>query len=131
MLDDEQTARMLPRQFHSYEEMEATHQAERRIFEVTMGAVSREAVSKVKMREIATSVAAEKGLTLADLMSASKVAPIAHARFKAWKVIYETLDDNGKRMFSMPQIAAYFRKDHTSILHGIRRAAELQERGEL
>ena len=130
MLDDQQGARMLPRQFHSKEEMEATHDAERRIFEVTMGAISYESVTKVKMREIAASVAMERGLALADLLSTSKVAPIAHARFMAWKEIYETRGKEGKRLFSLKQIASYFGKDHSSILHGIRRAKEIREREE-
>lgn len=130
MLDDQQSARMMPRQFHSKEEMEATHDAERRIFEVTMGAVSYESATKVKMREIAASVAMERGLTLADLLSASKVAPLAHARFMAWKEIYETRSKEGKRLFSLKQIASYFGKDHTTILSGIRRADEIKEQEE-
>ena len=127
MLDDQHSTRVMPRQFHSKEEMEAIHDAERRIFEVTMGAVSYESATKVKMREIAASVAMERGLTLADILSTSKVKPIAYARFSAWKEIYDTRDKKGRRAFSLPQIASYFGKDHPTILHGIRRADELKE----
>lgn len=127
MLDDQHSTRVIPRQFRNKHEMDAIHAAERQIFEVTNGAVGYQYVTKAKMREIASSVAMDRGMTLEDLLSNSKVRRIAHARFIAWKEIYDRRDKNGNRVFSLNQIGSYFGKDHTTVMHGIRRADEIIE----
>ena len=121
---------LVPRQFMSYEEMERTHAAERRIWKLTEDATSPLTKKRIKMRAISVTVAAEYGLDFDDLMKATKIRKIAHARFEAWREIYESRDDDGKRIFSMPDIAEFFGKDHTTILGGIRRAKEIKEREE-
>lgn len=65
---------------------------------------------------IVAEVAAEAGLTVGDLMGATREHRYAHPRQEAWRRIR---DDLG---WSLPRIGRMFGKDHTTILHGVRAA---------
>ena len=52
------------------------------------------------------------------IMSPNQERRVAHARFAA----YVALRDRG---LSLPQIGHFFKRDHTTVLHGLRRAKEL------
>lgn len=66
---------------------------------------------------IAATVAAEAGLTRAQLMNENR-RPATHVRQEAWRRAYAT----GR--FSLTQIGRVFKRDHTTIHYGIRRATE-------
>lgn len=71
------------------------------------------------MREILADVAAHRGFTVEELRGSSRRWPLVHARWAAMYLMYET----GR--WTLPQIGGFFRKDHTTVLHGIRKHAEL------
>jgi chromosomal replication initiation ATPase DnaA len=60
-------------------------------------------------------VATKFGLTTGDLEGASKVKHTVHARQEAMFLIHEQCP-----WLSLPQIGKALRKDHTTVLHGIR-----------
>lgn len=67
------------------------------------------------IRDVAARVAAEAGLSVEELCSASRRADLVRAR---WRAFYEIYEMGGS---SMPQIGRYFGgRDHTTVLHGIR-----------
>jgi chromosomal replication initiation ATPase DnaA len=70
-------------------------------------------MSKVEM--IVSMVAEKENVIEHTIMSDRRNASIVHARYVAFYLIY-TLTN-----FSMPAIGRMFDKDHTTILHGIRR----------
>jgi chromosomal replication initiation ATPase DnaA len=63
--------------------------------------------------------AAATGVPAKDLRGSSRHREIAWARFACMAALRE----RGK---SFPQIALFFGFDHTSVIHGVRRAAELE-----
>lgn len=66
------------------------------------------------MRNILENIAAETGVTIAQLKSTTRRAPIAHARQLAFYNMYHT----GK--YSLSQIGGFMKRDHTTVLYGIR-----------
>jgi hypothetical protein len=66
---------------------------------------------------VASAVAAEFGVTLEDLLGERRHAPIAEARQVAMAL--------GQRCcgYSLPRIGRLLRRDHTTVLHGIRTVA--------
>lgn len=55
------------------------------------------------------------GVTIADLMETSMKQQIVRARMVAYGMLY------GQRRRSLPQIGALMRKDHTTVLHALRK----------
>jgi chromosomal replication initiation ATPase DnaA len=64
-------------------------------------------------------VAAETGIPFAAIMGRRQQAEIVAARYRAFYRLYHRIPDAKQQ-----SIAAYFKRDHTSISHGIRREAE-------
>lgn len=64
---------------------------------------------------IAAGVAAKHGVTLAMLMGESRVKHIVAARHEAWWLVWRTTG------MSYPRIGAIFRRDHTTIMHGVKK----------
>lgn len=100
------------------------------IASITRSAQQVEGYSRASMRAIATETARESGLTLPAMMDRqNKARAVSWPRQEAMRRIR-------KRGYSLPQIAAYFGFDHTTIIHGIaaatkRHAAECGIRGEM
>ena len=59
------------------------------------------------------------GIGLADLLGPSRLRPIAWARFHAYAELYS-------RGMTSSEIARVFNREHSTIRHGIKRAAEFQ-----
>lgn len=70
---------------------------------------------RMSMRDIAAEVAAEYGMTVADLKRRSRCHWISHTRQEAMRRMF----DAG---YSLPQIGRLFGLDHTTVLHGVRAA---------
>lgn len=68
--------------------------------------------------EVAAFVAAYHGLTLAQLRGESRRAHIVAARHQAFYICHKQL------CRSLPKIGRYFNRDHTTVLHGIRKVEE-------
>ncbi len=62
-------------------------------------------------------IAACGGLTLADLRSPKRTRPLVNARQRA---MYEL---RGRFGWSYPQIGQFLRKDHSTVIHGVRKYA--------
>ena len=60
-------------------------------------------------------IAAREGLDLADLFGPCRKQHLAYARFEIW---YECHRLDG---FSFPKIGEVFGRDHSTIIHGVRR----------
>lgn len=102
------------RTYENYEHMLAVHNAEIALY---WG-------EKDAMSNITRKMAESMGVSLDDLRGPSKARHIAHARFRIWPILQQ-------KGYSLPQIGRYFgNRHHTTILHGIRRAAEAEERGD-
>lgn len=82
------------------------------------------------VREIISEVAERHGVTLGQIMSPIRTKKIAHARQEAQAALYDTLNDDGTRRYSLPKIGRIFDRDHTSVLHAIRRVRERAEAGQ-
>lgn len=63
---------------------------------------------------VLTAVSLEFGVTLEDLLSERRQAPIAEARQAAMALAQRCLS------YSLPKIGRLLRRDHTTVLHGIR-----------
>lgn len=63
-------------------------------------------------------IAFNHGVPISQIMSASREQVTCRARFAC----YCALRDRG---LSLPQIARFFNRDHTTVLYGIKRAKEL------
>ena len=76
------------------------------------------------MREIATLVAERHGLTLEELRGPSRKHRVSRPRQEAMAFM------RAEGRFSYPQIARYFGKDHTTVLHAVRAHAARYEMAE-
>lgn len=74
---------------------------------------------------IVSMVAEERKVSPQAVMSGDKSRPTAWARFIAYHEIRESLG------WSLLQIGAYFNRDHTTILEGLRRYGELLASGRI
>lgn len=80
------------------------------------------------MLSIALRVAAAHRMSLKTLKGSARHRPVAHARFEAmWLMRQQKARDGGPR-YSLPQIANFFGRDHTTALHAIRRYESGQTR---
>jgi chromosomal replication initiation ATPase DnaA len=74
-----------------------------------------------RFADIVTAVAAEFGTTREHLMGESRDAGVVLARWAAMTLAHRLLG------YSTPRIGRLLRRDHTTVLHGIRRIAALAE----
>jgi chromosomal replication initiation ATPase DnaA len=70
-----------------------------------------------KRMAIIKQVAVEHGVTVRDILGPRRHAHIVRARWKAIRAVYETFDD------SLPHIGRTFNRDHTSVMHALRKTA--------
>jgi chromosomal replication initiation ATPase DnaA len=72
-----------------------------------------------RFADIVTACAAEFGTTREQILGESREAPVVMARFAAMTL--------GRRLlgYSLPRIGRLLRRDHTTVLHGIRRIARM------
>lgn len=73
---------------------------------------------------IAREVAEQHGFTVDQLVGPSPRHDLARARFCAWNRIRTEVRFRGLPP-SLPQIGKWFGRDHTSILHGLRRFEQI------
>lgn len=73
------------------------------------------------MRLIVRQVAARHRMSVAEIMGVSRLAPIATARIEA----YALIQASGR--FSYPRIGEFFNRDHTTILHGVKKYRALAQ----
>jgi len=76
---------------------------------------SRSLLHRNHTREILLEVCAEFDVSLFDILSPRRDAPTTRARMKAYYRL------KNETTWSLPQIGRLMRKDHTSVLHGVRR----------
>jgi hypothetical protein len=79
--------------------------------EVSTGAISYSGIVKQIIQEYTE----ETGYTLADLKSARRQQPLVDARQELYWQIYKNTN------WSLPRIGKLFNKDHTTVLHGVRK----------
>ena len=87
---------------------------------VTPDAIARAAPSatgNVRMMTIVQEVAAQTGVTVADIMGPGRTRLVAEARQAA---MYFCRQEG----FSLPQIGRRFKRDHTTVHHNIRAVEE-------
>jgi chromosomal replication initiator protein len=72
-------------------------------------------------RSIIRAVAAHYGMTVETLLSPWRKAPVALARHVAMYLCRKLTDE------SLPTLGRAFRRDHTSVLHGVQRITALVE----
>lgn len=77
--------------------------------------------SAVRMTEIAEAVAVKRGLTLEDLLGPSRRSKVCEVRQEAMWHMRERRWASGEHRWSLPQIGAYFGRDHSTVLWGIHR----------
>lgn len=77
-------------------------------------------VPRAAWQDIVSDVCERRGVTLAQLQSDSRVLHITHARWEAWYLMRTKLKRGGYPI-SFPALAAYFLKDHSTVIHGIGR----------
>jgi chromosomal replication initiation ATPase DnaA len=73
---------------------------------------------KLPLADIIAGVAAQHGISINDIRSCRRSRRVVYARQEAMYLAYELTEA------SYPMIAAAVGKDHTSVLHGVRRHAE-------
>ena len=81
-------------------------------------------VPRAAWQDIVSDVCARRGVTLAQLQSDSRVLHITHARWEAWYLMRTKLKRGGYPI-SFPALAAYFHKDHSTVIHGVQRWYEM------
>jgi chromosomal replication initiation ATPase DnaA len=74
-----------------------------------------EAVPRARMAEIAASMAIATELTVADIRGPRRDRAVAWPRQQAMLMMHQA-------GYSLPMIGRFFKRDHTTILHGVRAA---------
>lgn len=74
------------------------------------------------LERICRAVAHRHGLTLGDLLGRSKVARLARPRHEAMLLCIVQRRWDGQRAYSFPRVGEFFKRDHTTIIHGVRAA---------
>lgn len=74
-----------------------------------------------RMAVIAFRVVTGTGYTVADLLSHDRRQPLARLRQEAMAACYAT------GLWSLPQVGAYFRRDHTTVLYAVRKVAAAEQ----
>ena len=80
-------------------------------------------IQPISMRDIACRVAERHGLTVDDLRGSDRTKRVAWPRQEAMAAIRET----GR--YSLPRIGKFFNRDHTTVIHAVRRVAERTDAG--
>jgi chromosomal replication initiation ATPase DnaA len=76
-------------------------------------------------QQLAADIAQAHGVTVQQLMSTSRLAEAVEARQALYAALRAIKWPNGDHRFSLPQIARLTgRKDHSTIIWGVRRHAE-------
>jgi len=70
------------------------------------------------MRSITADVAKRHGLTVEDLRGPERRQAAVRARHEAMAII------RAQGRFSLPQIGKFFNRDHTTVIHALRRVEE-------
>jgi hypothetical protein len=75
---------------------------------------------KAYLQQVMRDVSVTRGVSIVDIMGASRIKHIAHARQEvAWRM-RQAKDERGKPRFSYPQIAEWMGGlDHTTIMHAV------------
>jgi chromosomal replication initiation ATPase DnaA len=77
------------------------------------------------MSQIGREVAERHGISLADLKGADRgVNKVARARQEAMWLMAEEVRPDGFPRYTLSQIAGWFGRDHTTVVHGRRAHAE-------
>lgn len=95
-----------------------------------MGALDHDITLK-RMEQIAWEVAYSRGLTLEELLAKSRCQHLAHTRHEAMYLMRAVRWPDGSHRYSLPQIGRFFRMDHSSVVHGVRRYARKLQREQL
>jgi chromosomal replication initiation ATPase DnaA len=75
---------------------------------------------KAYFTQTLAAVASSHGVSPADILGPFRFKALVHARQEvAWRM-RNAKDALGKPRFSLPQIAAWMDRDHTTILHAVR-----------
>jgi chromosomal replication initiation ATPase DnaA len=65
----------------------------------------------------------DAGFTVDDFLGHAKTPPrLNRARFAIWRECYDRRDEDGRRVYSTPELGRLFNRDHTTIMAGIRAA---------
>jgi chromosomal replication initiation ATPase DnaA len=78
----------------------------------------------VRVRELCMAVAIEHQVPLGELVGFSRRKKVARIRWRVWTALYAIRREDGMRIYSLPRIGQLFGRDHTTVLHGLRRLAE-------
>ncbi len=78
-------------------------------------------VRSKRMLTMTAEVALKHGFTLYDLIGRSKKGPVCRARHEAFARLYALRGEGRDDPFSLPSIGAFFGRDHTTILSGLRK----------
>lgn len=78
--------------------------------------------TKSNWRRIVYDVCKRRGLVFEDVVGPSKHRDLTIARFECWYRIRQ------ETAYSFPQIAKFFGRDHSTVLHGVRRWREIGAR---
>ena len=71
------------------------------------------------MRDIARNFEAERNVDLKVIMSREQLHKIAVLRQELMWILRE-VKINGRPRYSYPQIAKFLRRDHTTVIHGVK-----------
>lgn len=72
-------------------------------------------------RQIIADTAHRHRLKVSELLGRCRARAYAWPRHEAMWLIRQLRYPDGSHRYSLPQIAAFFGMDHTSVLHGVRR----------
>lgn len=73
------------------------------------------------MRKIAEAVAEEYRVSVTEMRGDGRRKYIVHPRQAAMWRMWQVKRDDGVRKYTLTQIAGFFSRDHTTVIHGIRR----------
>lgn len=80
---------------------------------------SRTVVDDPVLVELAASVAIRHGITIGQLRGDTKHFRFSHARQEAYWLARQIKNSKGTSRYSLPAIGKFFRRDHSTVNHGI------------
>ncbi len=80
-------------------------------------------LSKSILNGVLSLVESETGISAREMLSESRRFPIAHARHYAMWII-RSMTRNGEPCYSLEEIGRAFGRDHTTVIHGVRKHQE-------
>ena len=78
------------------------------------------AMPKFSWQKVVDMICIESGIAKKHVFSKSKFTPYAKTRHLIWYTLREA-HDRGHGYYSYPQIGNYFNRDHSTIIHGVRK----------